>query len=237
MISIRVGLLPLALLIGAGFASGASITFTESATATGSLGSNPFTNSLITLTASGDTSNVVDNGAAGFTLLPVTVSINIVSLTTTANLTDTAAVFSCQNCITAAVGIIDVDAVLGAFDVLDTVDNAFRGYALMTSIGPITGAIDFNTGRNFNTNLGLFEISSAGNATFTAAAGTSAPEPATVALFGLGLAGLAVLKRRKVNGENFRRGRRPGTVFGGAEIRDSPAGFIGSPVLPAPLRS
>jgi hypothetical protein len=55
MISTRFGLLSLALLIGAGFATAAPITFTVSADGSGTLGGTSFTNALITFTQVTDT--------------------------------------------------------------------------------------------------------------------------------------------------------------------------------------
>jgi hypothetical protein len=82
-------------------------------------------------------------------------------------------------------------------DILDTVSSAFSAYGLTTSIGPVTGSSVINPPNSFGTDLGLFQISSAGNATFTAAIGAATPEPGTAALLGLGLVGLATLVCRK----------------------------------------
>src|SRR2546425_440032 len=87
----------LALLIGASFASASTITFTESAVASGMLGNNSFVNSLITLTATGDTSNVTPRGPGWFWLSGLPVSINIASLGTTATLTSAGIVGSCHD--------------------------------------------------------------------------------------------------------------------------------------------
>ena len=188
------GLVALALLMGASSATAATITFTESAIATGSLGASPFVDSLVTLTATGDTSNVL---SGSFSELFVTaVSINVASLGETATLLGTADVFSCQVCgISSTDGITDDSGVVA--DILDTVSGAFSAYGLTTSIGPITGSSLINPPNSFGTDLGLFQISSAGNATFTAAVGAGTPEPGTAVLLGLGLAGLGALACRK----------------------------------------
>ena len=189
-----------ALLIGASLAAASPITFTETVIASGSLGSSSFTNSLVTLTATGDTSNVFAKGPGWFWLEGVPISISVASLGTTASLTDVGVVGSCQpnSCPSSS-------SALGAFgdvtqdrDILDTLSSAFNNYSLTTSIGPVTGTNLINPSTDFNTSKGVFEITSAGNPTFTAAVGSATPEPSAVALFGLGLgAGLAFLKSRR----------------------------------------
>jgi len=192
------GVVTLALLVGASTATAATITFAESAIATGSLGASQFVNSLVTLTATGDTSNVL---SGSFSELFVTaVSINVVSLGATSTLLGTADVFSCHACgFSATAGITDDSGVVA--DILDTVSGAFSSYDLTTPIGPITGSSVINPPNFFGTDLGLFQISSAGNATFTATLGAATPEPGTTAFLGLGLAGLGALAcRKRTNG-------------------------------------
>jgi hypothetical protein len=210
MISVRVGLLPLALVIAANVASAGIITFTESVTATGSLGSTPFTGALVTLTAFGDTSNVTNpdpsNGLFELSLPADTVSISIAGLDT-AILTDAADVFSNENSATLdcpAVGISDaftddiVDTNGGGVGGCSRVDNPFDTYALTTSIGPFTGLTGGNLGATYDTDLGVLEFSALAElSTFAATTGTSTPEPSTMALFGFGMTGLAALKCRK----------------------------------------
>src|ERR1700674_1719277 len=92
----HVGVALFALFIGASFASAQAIRFTESVTASGSLGSTSFTNSLITLTATGNTSNVTHPSLTdpGFSeLLVPAASISIAGLGT-ANLTSSVGVFA-----------------------------------------------------------------------------------------------------------------------------------------------
>jgi hypothetical protein len=83
----HVGIASFALLIGASFAKADLVTFTESVTASGSLGSTPFTDKVVTLTATGDTSNVTNPSLGVFYLPGLVVSINITGLGT-AVLTD-----------------------------------------------------------------------------------------------------------------------------------------------------
>ena len=69
---------------------------------------------------------------------------------------------------------------------------------MTTSIGPITNTSLINSSFLFDTDQGVFEISSAGNATFTATVAASIPEPTHIPFLGLALVGLAVLKSRSL---------------------------------------
>jgi hypothetical protein len=188
----------LASFIGVDLGSAQTITITESAMASGSLNGTAYTDSLITLTASGDISNVVTEGPGIFELPVSGLSIDIASLDAVATLTDAAHVFSCQSC--TAAGISDN----GSDDILDTFASAFSSYSITTSFGPITSADNGAADPDvfFDTDDGPFQITSADSTTFTATlgeTGTATPEPAAIALSGLGLAGLAglaVFKRR-----------------------------------------
>ena len=86
-----------ALLIRASLAAASLITFTETVSASGSLGVQfiyEFT--AVTLTATGDTSNVFAKGPGWFWLEGIPISISVASLGTTASLTDVGVVGSCQ---------------------------------------------------------------------------------------------------------------------------------------------
>jgi hypothetical protein len=195
----------LAVLLGtvlsfAPLSSAESITFTESAIATGSLGSNSFDDSLVTLTATGDTSNVVLGGAFGTTLeiQGLAVSIDIAGVGT-AELTDPGFVFSAPGRPAAGIGdqVCQPTSVPACFyTILDTIDSAFGTYNMTTSVGPITDSSDYTSGLDFSTSDGEFVIDSAGDATFTATA--SSPEPSTTTLFGFGLAGLALVAKSRM---------------------------------------
>ncbi len=166
----HVAVASLALLIGASFASAAAITFTESVTASGSLGSTQFTNALVTLTATGDTSNVTLRGPGWFNFSWIPVSINIASLGKYAHLADVGGVGSCQNnsCPTSSAAVASFSDFTTQRDILDTVGGGFSTYNLATSIGPIAGSSLINASVAFNTDQGSFQITSAGAATFTA---------------------------------------------------------------------
>src|SRR5580658_9979780 len=106
----------LALFIGVEVGSAQTITITESAMASGSLNGTAYTDSLITLTASGDISNVVSEGDGVFELPVSGLSIDIASLRVVATLTDAAHVFSCQLCPAGGISDNDSDDILDTFD-------------------------------------------------------------------------------------------------------------------------
>jgi hypothetical protein len=172
-------------LLAAGMAYAGPITYTETATATGSLNGVNFRDALVTLTMSGDTSSVFNDG--GIWRNNGTASVTIAGLGS-AIFTDTVDVF--DNPGFPAAGFADF--VVGS-SILDTVnDAAFVTYDLTTAFGPITNANFINGGEHFGTNVGDFVIIAAGDSTFQA---TTAPEPMTVSFLGLGLGAMAVAKR------------------------------------------
>ena len=197
---VRIVLVVSAVLTGASYAGATPITFTETVTASGSLGASSFTSTMVTLTATGDTSNVIVKGPGWYWLEGVPISINVASLGITASLTDTGVIGSCQP--NACPSTSSAGGLFGDVsqdrDILDTLSSAFSTYKLTTSIGPITGTNLINPSTGFNTNDGVFRITSADNPTFTASVGSTAtPEPSAMALLSLGLAvGLKLLRRR-----------------------------------------
>jgi len=147
-----------------------------------------------------------------FELEGLAISIYIGSLGTTANLTNPGYVFAAQ--VDPSVGAVGfggngttspfwVNFTLTAADILNSAAPAFSTYNLTTSIGPITDSSGDDGAPNpyifFSTNEGWLQISSVTTSTFSATLEPitiPTPEPTTMALFGLGLACLAVFKRR-----------------------------------------
>lgn len=178
------------MLCNAALVQAGTITYTEQATATGTLGASAFNSALVTITFVGDTTNVVCAG--GFCNVVVgTATLNVAGIGTATFITDTYQAFDNQGSI--AAGIADWS--LGA-SILDTYDSVFASYDLMSAIGPVTDTSFIRPDVTFATDLGGFNMQSAGNSTFTATTGIGTPEPATLALFGAGLAVLSLLRKR-----------------------------------------
>jgi len=163
------------------------ITYTESATVSGTLGGTPFSNAMITITGTGDTTGVFNDGNFRNNLSPVSFSI---SGDGSGTFTDAIQVFDNPTFSpTAAAGFDDIT--LGQPSILDTFDSAFGAYNLTTAIGPITGPPFINPGLAFATTAGALVLNTSGNSTFTAA---SVPGPiAGAGLPGLILAGAGLI--------------------------------------------
>jgi Transposase, Mutator family len=123
-------------------ASADPITYTESASATGSLGSNSFTNALVTITVQADTSGVISCfGIALCNLGTGSVSVAGVGTATFTNMIDAFVANSNTGAVHSAAGIFHPS--IG--DILDTLSSVFATYSLTTSIGPVTGSPVFNS--------------------------------------------------------------------------------------------
>src|SRR6266481_9118729 len=129
-------------------AAAGPITYTETATATGTIGNQVFTSALLTFNFTGDTSNVT--GAAPFFVISATgATVNIAGIGT-ATITDSGIeVFVNETFSPPAAGFGG-----GAGSILDTFDTAFAPYALTTAIGPITGTSFIRSDLTFATTLG-----------------------------------------------------------------------------------
>jgi hypothetical protein len=181
--------LPL-ILLTAGFAGASSITYTESTTDTGSLNGIAFSSAAITMTFTGDTANVTSPESQIFVNEIGTLIVNIASLGSATFTDATQAVANHGNDL-AGFGDNTIDAFI-----LGTEYPALAIYALATAIGPITNTPLINSGTGFATNEGQLILTSVGNSTFTATLlASSAPEPTTMILVGLGLLVVPALRR------------------------------------------
>lgn len=178
-----------------------SITFKLSGIATGTLGATDFTNATFEIDSAGDTDMVAfippvpPFGGAQYLLNPLTSTTLSIQSIGSAILTDNLQEFATQSSL-----------VFGPFGGLGTstgvvllaIENgSFNGYALASSIGPLSGGSVLNAGTGFNTSSGTLVIRSF-SGTFQATVGSAAaPEPGSMAL--MSLAGLTFLAFRQRN--------------------------------------
>lgn len=171
------------------------VTYTLSGYFSGTIGSTPFTNTLLVFSMTGDTSNVT-------TLPGGTYYINTVGESTVTLDGIGTAIFTHP-----AFGVESQYNDFGRPDsasfydndnswAVTVLDSAFNGYNLTAPFGPITGeAVDNRLGSE-PTSLGsLVILGETGNATFQATAAT--PEPSSFALLGTGLLGVVGLVRKR----------------------------------------
>ena len=175
----------LALLLGGtGQARAAFFTYTESATASGSLAGTPFTNALVTMTATADTNNVTQSPLGTYQLTVATMTVTVDGFPT-ATFTDAMEVY-----VTQPGEFAGTDDTTARQTVLANTNTAFLTYDLTSAISK-SGAPFIHSGEAFPTTAGAFVLNSTGTATFTAGpAATAAPEPASLTLLGIGALGL-----------------------------------------------
>jgi hypothetical protein len=176
----------------------APITYTETATASGSLNGVAFTDASVLLRMVNDTTLVVGGPDLFENFGILTVSLNGGIPVT---FTDQMEVFSAQTVAPPTVGFSDLTSML---DVLDDGSVFFLGYDLRTAIGPITGNPALSSlGQPFPTTGGDFILTSIANdaSTFTATT-VAVPAPpigglAVLITFGGAIFGARLLERRR----------------------------------------
>jgi len=177
------------------------ITYTETVLATGVLGVTPFTNALVTVTLSGNTTTVLSGSSPFGSCSPcytnagsTTVNVSGVG---TGIFTDPMVVWDNGSGGIDSIAIVDA-AIPGAVVYINNI--AFATYDLTTSIGPISSPPGLFV-HVYPTTSGAFTMTSVGDtATFTATVrGAAVPEPASLMLLGSGVVTLA--------GRRFRRRR------------------------------
>ena len=186
-------------------AEASPITYTATATASGSFDGTAFSNKLVTITFVGDTSNIAPFGnGCGPCLLndALSATVNVPGIGTGSFIDEVGIIglpfLSPDLGNMAGVAIVDAAPHTSGLLLLATINNAFLGYGLNTSIGPIQGGAGTPDNTiSYSTTLGIFQWSPyPQSSTFTAVA-APVPEPGTLMLTALGLAGAVIRNRRR----------------------------------------
>jgi hypothetical protein len=190
-------LLTLASVVAAPLALHASeIVYSDSFTATGTLGNTSFTDALVTITGEANPANAISEGSGFFALsLPVTFTIGGEA----GSFTESMQLFLSQKGGTAGTGEIGFSS--SNFALIFTENPAFgSSYQLSQLIAPTTGTSAFNSFANtfatYSTSDGSLALDSVSNSTFSA--NSPVPESSTFVMLGTGLLGAAGALRRKL---------------------------------------
>ena len=205
------------------FAHAAPITYVQTGTASGMLGATSFADAFVTVTVTGDTTNVIPEPFGPFDCAFCFVNVGTTTVEIpgvgTATVTDPTGIWvfgqpvdidddpTTPELPAVIIGTVDEPPATDSFTGLaGTGAMALLEYDLTTSIGPISsallGGVGYPTDLFVNTNLGALvftsNISSDAQGTFTATVGVAqVPEPTTLLLFGSGVAAFAARARRR----------------------------------------
>ena len=176
----------LILMSAVGAATAVPIDYIFTGTGTGTVNGNAFNDSSFTITAVADTSGITSGGGE-FRNTPT--SVTFTEGANTATLIDFLII---EN--TASPGFMGWGNSISPFDGEDLTNTIFETYGLNTALGPITGGLSVAPGA-FETSVGTLDFTSSPTALSFQA--TAVPEPITFSLFGAGLVGAGLIRRRK----------------------------------------
>lgn len=174
----------MALTAWAGWAS--TVTYTLTATASGTLDGTAFTDSLLTITAVANTSTPGT---------PFSSTVTVGSLSDTFNDEDPYVFDNPIGCGSSCAGFGTV-----VDDILDVPNSVFATYTLGNPIGPVTDStLDWWAGPLPDDSGGTLVLSSVTTETFTAVVvSTAVPEPSSVSMLGIGLIAAGIGSRRRL---------------------------------------
>jgi hypothetical protein len=166
-----------------------NITYTESATATGTIGGTSFTDALVTITVVGSTSGITGTAGGVFENIGTSGSVTIGGIGTF-TLTGIQTAFDSQ--LFSFAGITDTPP---NGEILATSSSVFATYDLTTSVGPISGTAFFGPGPFGTVGGNLILKSLVQDSTTFEATTRAVPEPNTLLLLGASLMGFGVIRR------------------------------------------
>jgi MYXO-CTERM domain-containing protein len=175
-------------------ATATMITFSLSADGTGTLGSTPFTNALITFTQVTDTT-LIGNGCGVLCAPQVTTNTVTIAGVGTVTLTDETFFFNNEG------NVIGLEDITGGQFPIGALSGSLGGYNMKVNFGPLPYPVFVASFSGEPTTGGLLAAVYSGQVTFQAVVGStsSTPEPGS---FGLALAGAislaaGLLRRRR----------------------------------------